>query len=321
MKLAFYEIFGDPDRDGQFTVTREGRADLAETDDVYLNQTINIATTCSISECEYKLEESQGKTIIYEGVVCPDTRQQRLIRFARIQGAGHQTSSCRIVLFSGVLKRGEAVVDVIQVEHSGDLLGNSMICFTPGSRILTAFGDIPVENLRPGDLIHTADNGLQPLRWIGQRQLSSVRLHVAPHLRPVKIAKHSFGPGMPATDIRVSPSHRFVVDNLNTSLLFGQEEVLIPARGLIDGVNVFEDKELGDVLYIHLLFDEHQVVFVEGTPTESFYPCPKSLMALEETARNEVFAVLPHLENHPLNYSPAARHSLRIDEAQLLLAA
>ena len=77
-------------------------------------------------------------------------------------------------------------------------------CFTPGTQILTATGLRPVEALRPGELIQTRDNGLQPLVWVGLRRLRPAELALAPHLRPVRIA-----PGTLGNDaaLIVSPQH------------------------------------------------------------------------------------------------------------------
>ncbi|MEL6479553.1 MAG: Hint domain-containing protein, partial [Pseudomonadota bacterium] len=44
---------------------------------------------------------------------------------------------------------------------------NPPVCYCPGALILTNRGEVPVEDLRVGDLLVTADHGLQPLVWIG----------------------------------------------------------------------------------------------------------------------------------------------------------
>lgn len=40
----------------------------------------------------------------------------------------------------------------------------SPICFAAGTMILTAQGEVAIEDLRAGDLVHTKDGGLQEIR-------------------------------------------------------------------------------------------------------------------------------------------------------------
>ena len=321
MKLAFYEIFGDPERNSQITVTREGEACLMIPDDTFLNQSGQEMLRCSINEQVFQLVGKNGKAIIFEGLVVPNTRSQRRVQFSQIRAVDRKQANGRIVLRAGHLKRGEAIHDIRRLHKNSDVTANSMVCFTPGTRILTAFGDLPIEDLHPGDLIHTADNGLQPLAWKGQREISATRLHVAPHLRPVKISKDAFGPGLPTADMWVSPSHRFLLNSGKSADIFGESEVLAPASGLINGTSITTDSTQKDTTYVHLLFEEHQVVFAENVPTESFYACPDTLMALEPEARQQVFDVMPELQTHPLNYSRPARLALGADEVRLVKAA
>jgi len=320
VKLAFYEVFGDPERNGQITVTREGEANLIIPDDTFLNHSAGAMPRCKINERAYQMVGKNGQAIIYEGLVMPNTRRQRLVQFTPMKAIDHKQANGRIVLRNGFLNRGEAIYDIRKLSKNSDAAANSMVCFTPGTRILTAFGDLPIEDLRPGDLIHTADNGLQPLAWKGQREISATRLHVAPHLRPVKISKDAFGLGLPATDMWVSPSHRFLL-TCDKPDIFGETEVLAPASGLINGTSITVNTKQADTTYVHLLFEEHQVIFAENVPTESFFACPNTLMALEPEARQQVFDVIPELKTHPLNYSKPARLALDADDVHLVNAA
>ena len=45
-------------------------------------------------------------------------------------------------------------------------------CFVRGSLISTDNGEVRVENLNVGDAIHTRENGLQKIFWIGKRVIS-----------------------------------------------------------------------------------------------------------------------------------------------------
>ena len=321
MKLTFFEVYGDPVRDGQLSTLREGSAELPVSEDTLLNGPVGATDTCYIKEQPYELGSLKTDGQVFEGIIAPFTRYQRLVRFSFIKPSTGQSTTGRIILLEGTLERGEAIQEITQVTDTSARNSEAMICFTPGSMVLTAFGEIPIEHLRPGDLVHTADNGLQPLKWVGKREISSTRLHVAEHLRPVEIKANAFGPGLPARNMLVSPYHRMLVDNMQASLLFGQEEVLAPARGLVNGSSITVDPGTHDICYIHLLFDEHQIIFVDSMPTESFFACPNSLMSLEEDSRRGVLDVLPQLENHPLCYSASARLALRTQEAQVLAAA
>jgi Ca2+-binding RTX toxin-like protein len=66
-------------------------------------------------------------------------------------------------------------------------------CFTAGTMIATPRGPVPVERLRPGDLVMTRDNGPRPLLWSTMRRLGPAELERAPNLRPVVIAAGTFG--------------------------------------------------------------------------------------------------------------------------------
>lgn len=182
-------------------------------------------------------------------------------------------------------------------------------CFVAGTLIETPQGLAPVESLRPGDLVMTQDDGPQPLRWSGQRRVAATGA-----LAPVLIRAGTFGEH---GNLLVSPLHRIVVrDGLN-ELLFGEPEVLIAARDLVNGRSVVV-REGGYVDYVHLMFDRHQVVFAEGLATESFLPGPQMNTLFERQALDEICSIFPELDPESgQGYSPAARRMLKGFEAQV----
>lgn len=188
---------------------------------------------------------------------------------------------------------------------------DEVICFAPDCRIDTARGPVPASALRPGDLLQTADNGLQPLRWIGRSDIAGLK-RVASNLHPILIRKDAFGPGQPARDIRVSPQHRFCFSQ--AALMFHDEEVLAPAKGLVDGQRVLQDRSARPVAYVHLLLDRHELLFCEGLKTESFQPAFRSLAMMAPRTRTDLARAI----GNGMSRYQAVRPALKPWEAPLL---
>lgn len=184
-----------------------------------------------------------------------------------------------------------------------------MICFTRGARILTPAGERGIEDLRPGDLVETLDNGPQPIRWIG-----SSRRAAQGDLAPVLIRAGVLGN---ERDLRVSPQHRMLLSGWQVNLLFGEDEVLVPAKALINGNTILQDPG-GVVEYFHMLFDRHEVVWAEGAPSESFHPGQQGWKAIDHAARAEILGLFPELATSFSSYGPSARASLKGYEGQAL---
>ena len=183
-------------------------------------------------------------------------------------------------------------------------------CFVSGTMILTPDGEVPVESLLPGDLVMTHDNGPQPLCWIGQRSVPATD-----KFAPIRIEENTFGKHR---TLLVSPQHRVLIRDYLAELLFGESEVLISAKDLVNHKSVCI-QEGGDVTYVHLLFDQHQIIFSEGLTTESFLPGPQTSHCFEKKVVDEIYAIFPEIDpDTGLGYSPAARRTLRGYEAQVL---
>lgn len=187
---------------------------------------------------------------------------------------------------------------------------NSIPCFVAGTAILTPTGEVAVESLQPGDLVMTHDDGPQPLRWIGRRVVAAEG-----DFAPIRIRANTFGPHR---DLMLSPLHRVLIRDSLAELLFGETEVLVAAKDLVNDRSV-RSIPGGQVEYVHLLFDRHQVVFSEGLATESFLPGPQTTKSFEADIVAEICALFPEVNPETgQGYSPAARRTLRRFEAQLL---
>ncbi len=190
-------------------------------------------------------------------------------------------------------------------------------CFTRGTLIETPHGARPVEDLRAGDRVLTADNGVQRIRWTGSKRIALAGAETDARLRPVRLRAGSIAPGVPAQDMLVSPMHRVLIGGAVSQLHFGRDEVLAAARHLVNGQTIFVDP-VPEVEYFHLLFDTHQILVTMNLASESFYPGGVGLSAFEAEMREEVFSLFPDLRSLDGAYGPAARDVLKRHEAQVL---
>jgi hypothetical protein len=187
---------------------------------------------------------------------------------------------------------------------------SSIPCFVAGTLISTDQGQRDVETLALGDLVLTKDDGLQPLRWIGQRTVAA-----QDNFAPIRINANTFGQH---DELMVSPEHRVLIKDNLAELLFGESEVLVSAKDLVNDKSVTR-RVGGEVTYVHLMFDRHQVVYSAGLATESFLPGPQTTKSFERSVVEEICTLFPEIDpDTGLGYSPAARRILRKYEAQLL---
>jgi len=182
-------------------------------------------------------------------------------------------------------------------------------CFVRGTLIETDRGEVAIEALMIDDLVLTADNGFQPIRWIG-----STTVKASGSNAPVLFRKGAIGN---ARDLMLSPAHRVMLRGWQSELLFGAAEILTSAKSLINDSSIVQHSA-DKVEYFHVLFDRHEIVFSNGAPTESFHPGKTEVGILAQQARDEIFSLFPELAQDYSSYGPPARKSLRAHEAALL---
>ncbi len=193
-------------------------------------------------------------------------------------------------------------------------------CFTPGVRIATPQGEVPVETLGPGDRVLTRDNGIQTITWAGSRRMTAGDLDVLPGLCPVLIRAGALGHGLPEQDMLVSPNHRVLRVSEMAQLYFEESEVLITAKDMTKMKGVATIR-VPNVTYIHFMCENHEVVLSNGAWTESFQPGDYSLQGVDNVQRGELFKLFPELATKEgrKNYR-AARKTLKRSETSLVLS-
>ena len=185
---------------------------------------------------------------------------------------------------------------------------NDLVCFVAGTMILTPEGPMPIEKLKVGDLVFTRDDGYVPISWLGCRTLGAELLRAFPNLRPIRISAGSLGDGLPSADLLVSPQHRVLIRSRIAERVSGAHEVLVAAKQLLqmDGIDVVNDVD--EVVYVHFMFDKHQIVIANGAETESMFTGPQALKSVGQAARSEIFALFPELAEE--GYEPQGARAL-----------
>ncbi|MEX0318628.1 MAG: Hint domain-containing protein [Ruegeria sp.] len=227
-----------------------------------------------------------------------------------------------IIVTSGTVAVGETIANTNNTIVTAPPTDYSdiptFVCFTAGSRIATPQGQRRIETLVPGDDVTVGDGRSRQVRWIGRRSLSQAELRRNRHLCPIRICADAFGPDKPLRDLLVSPQHRLAVSGSQLELCFGNPAMLAPAKSLVDGEQIYQEGADRTVEYIHILFDQHELVNVEGIWSESFFPGACSMDAMSEDVRRELYELFPDLRMGSHTFGPVALPTLKPYEAKLV---
>jgi hypothetical protein len=140
-----------------------------------------------------------------------------------------------------------------------DIITVNTTCFMAGTKIATPGGSVPVEALKRGDLVLTADARAVPVGWLGRQTVSTV---FGDPLRvlPIRIKAGAISENVPSRDLLLSPDHAILVDG-----------TLIQAGALVNGTSfVREDDVPQTFTYYHVEVDDHALILAENTPAETF---------------------------------------------------
>jgi hypothetical protein len=195
----------------------------------------------------------------------------------------------------------------------------NIICFATGTSISTAKGERLVEQLNVGDRVITRDNGIQKVAWIGQRTLTRADLMKTPEFAPVVIKAGSLGDGYPERDLVVSPNHRLLSASPELELIVNDREALVATKHMV-GKNGIVTMVPNEVTYVHVMFENHEVILSNGLWTESFQPGDYSVAGIESGQRQELLRIFPELQTDAgMQDYGSARTSLKKHEAMLMM--
>ena len=133
------------------------------------------------------------------------------------------------------------------------------ICFARGTRISGQEGLVLVESLRPHATVIDNEGKATNVKWIGYQRRTPEFAQFDDYL-PVKICAGALAENVPVRDLYLSPDHAILVDGH-----------LIHAKALVNGKSIVQMTEWqGDIEYYHIETENHEIIFAEGVPCETF---------------------------------------------------
>lgn len=193
-------------------------------------------------------------------------------------------------------------------------VGTAAPCFTTGTMIDTPSGQVAIEDLEPGDLVNTRDSGPQPLRWIGFSERRAIGADAPIVFEAGALGDHD--------RIELSPNHRVLLQSVMATLMFGEDEVLAHAKNLVNDKTIYRREDGKPITYVHLLFDQHEIVTGNGMDSESYHPGDQTLDSFDSDTRDEILRFMPSMDAMMgYGFGPTARLSLRGYECDVLMRA
>ena len=205
---------------------------------------------------------------------------------------------------------GHANEDVGVVTFEDGLI----LCFSDDTQIDTPTGSRLITDLAQGDLVLTKDAGPQAIKIIADTTITAPSVDML----PIVIRANAIAPGVPASDLTVSPQHRVLLDSWKAQVMFGEDELLVPAKALINDTTILRSMARPSVRYIHLGLETHQLVMSNGIATETLHAGDISKVGISDQSREELFRVFPDLRTMPSAWGPVARPSVSVKEGRLL---
>jgi hypothetical protein len=183
------------------------------------------------------------------------------------------------------------------------LFESAFNAFARGTLIQTVTGDVAVEDLQPGDMIHTSSGEPAQLIWIGSSTF--VPADTGRRVPLVRIMADSFGEGRPASFVTVGPGARLLKTPPHLRSESGDTRMLTPVREFVDGVNVIEVVPPTPVRLFHICLTRHAAIRVGGLEMETFHPGAQALRAVTQSMRDRFLSIFPRI-GHASDFGPLA---------------
>lgn len=138
--------------------------------------------------------------------------------------------------------------------------GGDQNCFLRGTSIMTANGEVRIEDIQIGDLVETVRGKAVAVKWIGHQRYKKSGSSWHDSVMPIRVSRHALDERAPHNDLYLSPNHALLIDG-----------VLIRVKDLVNGVTIAPAIPAGHEMldYYHIVLDTHEVILAEGVAAET----------------------------------------------------
>ena len=179
-------------------------------------------------------------------------------------GPGLLLGNTSIFLPAGTDTTGLTFQETLDTENGWQIEDAAPNCFVDGTLIATPEGERQVETLQIGDMITTASGKIVEILWIGRQEIRKAAWHtdLGSDHAPVCIQAGALAPGLPHSDLYLSPEHALVID-----------DILINAGTLVNDTTIrfVPLAEMPEVFtYHHIETQDHDEILANGSVAETF---------------------------------------------------
>ena len=204
------------------------------------------------------------------------------------------------------LTRSGAIYATDQIGPAIPAFESAFSAFAHGTLIKTTDGLVAIEDLQPGAEVITSEHGPMPLLWIGSMSLIPRRDELAhTETRLTRFMADSYGLARPAGDLMTGPGARVLTPRTDLHDVVGSDQILTPARNLVDGVNIIEITPPRPVRVYHLCLHRHATINAAGLDVETFHPGLNFERNMGQNMLSLFLSFFPHI-HVPSDFGPLA---------------
>ncbi|QQA44905.1 hypothetical protein FHY64_07400 [Pelagovum pacificum] len=216
------------------------------------------------------------------------------------------------------LDRSGDIGELVRVAPAIAAFEDAFSAFARGTLISTAQGPVAVEDLLPGDMVKTVEEGFQPLLWKGSTTIVPNARGQSPQMgRLTRIAADALGVARPMPDLVLGPKARIYHRTEAVQRLTRADGAFVPARDMIDGINLIELTPMSAVPVYHLGFAGHHRLIACGVEIESHHPGTLHELALRGENLGLYMSLFPHFDDFA-DFGPLRYARLRMSDLEML---